>query len=112
MVLGFSFLFMAEQFCQGTVLAGPALTTQNMLDSAIGHFAAAIPQGRGAGGEGVNLANASWVGIARAQLQAGNLVAAAAAADSVPASFNFNLAYIDDLAQRFRLANRMWFYVG
>jgi hypothetical protein len=111
MVLGFSFLFMAEQFCQGTVEAGPALTTQNMLDSAVAHFTTAIPQGRGAGGEGISLANASWVGIARAELQAGNLVAAAAAADSVPAAFNFNLNFVDDLAQRFRLANRMWFYV-
>jgi hypothetical protein len=111
MVLGFSFLFMAEQFCQGTVEAGPALTTQNMLDSAIAHFTTAIPQGRGAGGEGISLANASWVGIARAQLQAGNLGAAAAAADSVPAAFTFNLNFVDDLAQRFRLANRMWFYV-
>jgi starch-binding outer membrane protein, SusD/RagB family len=111
MVLGFSYVFMAEQFCQGTVESGPPLTTQDMLDSAIAHFTAAIPQGRGAGGEGVSIANASWVGIARAQLQAGNLAAAAAAADSVPAAFNFNLNFVDDLAQRFRLANRMWFYV-
>jgi len=112
-VLGWSFLFMAEQFCQGTVLAGPPLTTQNMLDSAVAHFALAISQGRGAGAgtDGVALANASWVGTARAYLQGGNLVQAAAAADSVPAAFNYNLSYIDDLAQRFRLANRMWFYV-
>ena len=110
--LGYTYLFMAEQFCQGTVLAGPALTTQKMLDSAIAHFTQAISQGRGAGGsEGISLANAAWVGIARAQLQAGNLTAAAQAADSVPASFNFNLSFVDDLAQRFRLANRMWFYV-
>ena len=34
-VLGWSFLFMAEQFCQGTVQQGPPLTTQQMLDSAI-----------------------------------------------------------------------------
>src|SRR6267378_1411382 len=55
-VLGWSYLFMAEQFCQGTVLAGPALTTQKMLDSAIAHFTAAIPQGRGAGSDGPTLA--------------------------------------------------------
>jgi len=111
MVLGFSYVFMAEQFCQGTVLSGPPLTTQDMLDSAIAHFATAIPQGRGAGGEGISIANASWVGIARARLQMDSLAAAAAAADSVPAGFNFNLNFVDDLAQRFRLANRMWFYV-
>jgi len=110
-VLGWSYLFMAEQFCQGTVQSGPPLTTQNMLDSAIAHFTAAIPQGRGAGSDGPTLANAAWVGIARANLQAGNLAQASAAADSVPAGFNYNLSYVDDLAQRFRLANRMWFYV-
>jgi hypothetical protein len=110
-VLGWSYLFMAEQFCQGTVLAGPALTTQNMLDSAIAHFALAISQGRGAGSDGPAMANAAWVGTARAYLQEGNLTQAANAADSVPAAFNYNLSYVDDLAQRFRLANRMWFYV-
>jgi len=110
-VLGWSYVFMAEQFCQGTVLAGPPLNTQQMLDSAVAHFRTAISQGRGAGSDGPTMANASWVGIARAYLQGGNLVQAAAAADSVPAAFTYNLSYIDDLSQRFRLANRMWFYV-
>ena len=110
-VLGWSYLFMAEQFCQGTVLAGPPLNTQQMLDSAVAHFMTAISEGRGAGSDGPNLARASWVGLARAYLQAGNLAAASAATDSVPAGFNYNLNYIDDLSQRFRLANRMWFYV-
>ena len=41
LVLGYSYLFMAEQFCQGTVLSGPPLTTQDMLDSALAHFAVA-----------------------------------------------------------------------
>ncbi len=110
-VLGWSYLFMAEQFCQGTVLAGPPLNTQQMLDSAVAHFTTAVSQGRGAAADGPNLARASWVGLARAYLQAGNLALASAAADSVPAAFNYNLTYIDDLSQRFRLANRMWFYV-
>ena len=110
-VLGWSYLFMAEQFCQGTVMSGPALTTQNMLDSAIAHFTTAKSQGQGAGSDGPSLANASRVGLARAYLQAGNLTQASAWADSVPAAFNLNLSYIDDLSQRFRLANRMWFYV-
>ena len=43
--LGYSFLLMAEQFCQGTVYAGPALTTADMLDSALVHFDAAITKG-------------------------------------------------------------------
>ncbi len=110
-VLGFSYLFMAEQFCQGTVRAGPALNTQQMLDSAIAHFTLAISEGKGAGSDGPQLANASRVGMARAYLQKGNLVQASAWADSVPAGFSYNLSYVDDLSQRFRLANRMWFYV-
>jgi len=110
-VLGYAYLFMAEQFCQGTVLAGPPLTTADMLDSAAAHFALAISQGDGAGGQGTAIADAALVGTARAELQRGNLAAAITAANSVPAGFIFNLTYIDDLAQRFRLANRMWFYV-
>ena len=111
LVLGYSYLFMAEHFCRGTVLAGPELTTLNMLDSAVTHFAGAISQGDSAGGQGPALADAAWVGTARAHLQAGRLAQAITAADSVPAAFTFNLSYVDDLAQRFRLANRMWFYV-
>ena len=109
--LGFSYVFMAEQFCQGAVRAGPALTPLNMLDSAVAHFTLAISQGNGAGGEGIILANAAQVGIARAQLQAGRLPEAIAAANAVPAGFNYNLNYVDDLAQRTRLANKMWIFV-
>jgi len=109
--LGFSYLFMAEQFCRGTVRSGPELSTAAMLDSAVAHFTLAISQGDAAGSDGPNLANAARVGLARAQLQAGRLPEAIAAAGTVPAAFNYNLNYVDDLAQRFRLANRMWFYV-
>ena len=109
--LGFSYVFMAEQFCRGTVRSGPELTTLNMLDSAVAHFTLAISQGDAAGSDGPTLANAARVGLARAHLQAGRLTEAIAAANTVPAGFNYNLNYVDDLAQRFRLANRMWFYV-
>ena len=109
--LGFSYVFMAEQFCRGTVRSGPELTTLAMLDSAVAHFTLAISRGDAAGGEGLILANAARVGLARAHLQAGRLPEAIAAAGTVPVGFNYNLNYIDDLAQRFRLANRMWFYV-
>lgn len=115
--LAFSYVFMAEHFCRGTVRAGPELTTAAMLDSAIVHFNLAITRGTGAAGatppvaEGTTIANAARVGIARAELQAGRLPQAIAAAQSVPAGFNYNLNYIDDLAQRDRLANRMWIFV-
>ena len=109
--LAFSYVLMAEQFCSGTVRAGPELTTAAMLDSAVAHFGLAISRGTGAAGPGLALADAARVGLARAELQAGRLPQAIAAANSVPAGFNFNLTFTDDLAQRFRLANRMWFYV-
>jgi hypothetical protein len=109
--LGFSYVFMAEQFCRGTVRSGPELTTAAMLDSAVAHFNLAVSRGTAAGAVGVPLANAARVGIARAELQGGDLAAAIAAAQSVPAGFNFNLNYVDDLAQRDRLANRMWIFV-
>jgi len=109
--LGFSFVLMAESFCTGTVRSGPALTTAAMLDSAVAHFTAAISEGNAAGGQGPAMANAARVGMARAYLQAGNTAQAIAAANAVPAGFNYNLTYIDDLAQRTRLANRMWQFV-
>jgi hypothetical protein len=112
LVLGYSYAFMAEQFCVGTVLSGPPLTTQDMLDSARVNFVEAQAIGAAnATAEGVSIANAALVGTARVELQAGNGAAAIAAANAVAAGFVLNLTYVDDLAQRLRLANRMWFYV-
>ncbi len=106
---GYSFVTMAESFCQGTVNSGPALTTAAMLDSAVVHFGSAITIGTANGGaEAISLANAARVGRARAHLQAGRAAQAVSDAASVPAGFTFNLAYIDNLAQRTRLGNRMW----
>lgn len=109
--LGYSYVMMAEQFCRGTVLAGPELSTAAMLDSAIVHFNLAITQGENAGGEGDDLANAARVGIARAELQAGRGAQAIAAAQAVPAGFVFELEFQDDLANRGRLANKMFQFV-
>jgi hypothetical protein len=116
MFAGFSFLNMAEQFCEGTFAlsttqAGPRMNTNAMLDSAIASFNLAITIGRANGtATGVAYKNASFVGLARAQLQRGNNALASTAADSVPAGFTFNLNHIDDLAQRNRLANQMWIF--
>ena len=82
------------------------LSSRGCSDGAVAAF-----RERCAAGPGLALADAARVGLARAELQAGRLPQAIAAANSVPAGFNFNLTFTDDLAQRFRLANRMWFYV-
>ena len=106
---GYSFVFMAEHFCQGTVDSGAPLTTAAMLDSAVANFTNAITVGRAnASADAVALANTALVGRARAHLQAGRKALAAADADAVPAGFVFNLPFIDDLGNRTRLSNRLW----
>lgn len=111
--LGFSYVFMAEHFCQGTVRAGPALTTAAMLDSAVAQFTEAITIGNAINSAvSLDLARASMVGRARAHLQAGRKPQAVTDANAVPAGFNFNLVYVDDLANRTRLSNRLWQFVA
>jgi hypothetical protein len=111
--LGYSYVLMAEMFCTGTVLSGPALSPLNMLDSAVAHFTKAIDIGTANGtADAVTLANVSRVGRARAHLQAGRKSQAATDAASVPAGFNFNLNYADDLANRTRLGNRLWQFIA
>lgn len=106
---GYSFVLMAEQFCTGTVESGPELTTAVMLDSAVVSFTRAQTIGRANGtADAVALANAALVGRARAHLQAGRKTQAAADAAAVPAGFSYVLGYIDDLANRNRLGNRLW----
>lgn len=107
--LGYAFLFMAENFCQGTVRNGPPLTETAMLDSAIAHFTSAITIGTAANTTAsVAMANAALVGRARAKLQKGDNAGATTDANAVPAGFNYNMEYYDDLSARTRLGNRMW----
>lgn len=107
--LGYAFTLMAEQFCQGVVYGGPLLSTNDMLDSAIANFGAAITKGTANGSTAaVQLANVARVGRARANLQRGNKSAAATDAGSVPAGFTFSFTHLDDPTNRTRLSNRMW----
>ncbi|MBL8999380.1 MAG: hypothetical protein JNL44_19145, partial [Gemmatimonadetes bacterium] len=48
----------------------------------------------------------------RAKLQAGNKAGATADAALVPAAFNFNVAYFDDLSNRTRVGNRIWQFIA
>lgn len=110
---GFSVLHMATDFCEGTIAQGTQpgarLTVANLLDSATAYFTTAITVGNAnATADGRALANAALVGRARAHLQAGRKPQAAADADAVPANFTFNFGFVDDLAQRTRLGNRLW----
>jgi hypothetical protein len=106
---GYTLVLIAEAFCQVALDGGPPLTPAQTLDSAVTYFTQAITIGRANGtAEAVALANTALVGRARAHLDAGRKAQAATDAAAVPAGFTFSLAYIDDLAQRTRLGNRMW----
>lgn len=106
---GYAFTLMAETFCSGTVDSGPELTTMAMLDSAVSSFTRANTIGTANGStEAIALARAALVGRARAHLQAGRKTQALSDANAVPAGFVLTLGYIDDLANRNRLGNRMW----
>jgi hypothetical protein len=108
---GYSFILMAENFCSGTVESGPELTTAHMLDSAVVNLTRAITIGTAiSSAESRKLANAALVGRARAHLQAGRKTEAATDATAVPAGFTWSLPYVDNLASRARLGNRLYFF--
>jgi starch-binding outer membrane protein, SusD/RagB family len=99
---GFSLVFLAEYMCSGVIRQGPALTPNQVLDSAIVRFQRAVTVGTAAGGtEGTRIVNASNVGIARAQLQKGDNAAAATTAALVPSTMtDLTVVTIDDAANR------------
>ena len=106
---GYAFLFMATDFCTGTVDSGPELSPENMLDSAVANFTSAMTVLTANGtADALVLANVALVGRARAHLQAGRKTEAATDAAAVPAGFVFSMPYVDDLANRTRLSNRLW----
>lgn len=100
-VLGYSFLAMGEVFCEGTVAAGPPLSFEAMMDSAVSHFSRAIDVGSGlSGAEASDLVNASLVGRARAHLQLGDTGPAQSDARAVPDGFQYFLEYVSDAQDR------------
>jgi hypothetical protein len=108
-VSGYSFEFMAEDFCVGTARSGPALDSAAMLDSAQAHFTNAIAIGTANGTPaGVAFANAALVGRARSELQEGNKTAALADAQQVPEGFEYDVQYFNDNANLTRVGNQLW----
>jgi hypothetical protein len=106
----FTILDMATDFCQIALSGSVPLTQKQGLDSAIYWFNKAITIGQANGtAAGIAYANAALVGRARANLQEGNLAAAAADANAVPAAFVYSLQYVQDLTtNEQRLVNRFW----
>jgi hypothetical protein len=121
---GYSMIFMAETFCQGTLAnvnttePGPVLTMAQVLDSAISRFTDGIDLGTSTGAapqltaavraEATSLANLARVGRARAHLQKGEKSSALADANAVPAGFAFSMTHVDDASNRTRVSNRIW----
>lgn len=105
----YAIMYIAFDFCAGTINSGPELNTTQLLDSAIFWFNKAVDVGTAnASADGLTLARVALVGRARAKLQKGDKAGAISDANSVPAGFNFNMNFTDDLANRARLSNTMW----
>lgn len=111
---GYSALLMAEAFCEGTIAGspeepGPRMATADLLARSIERFNLARTEAQAlTGSEAAAIATASLVGLARAQLFGGQKAAAATTAAQVPASFVYNVNYVDDPANRGRLSNNVW----
>jgi hypothetical protein len=109
---GYALELMAEYFCQGAMLVGPAMTPAQTLDSAIVRFKRAVAVGTAAGSsdEAVRIVNAANVGLARAYLQKGENASAASAAALVPSDFVFNALYVNasDAGIRDRVGNAIY----
>lgn len=105
----YAMVFLATDFCTGTLSSGPELPNNQMLDSAVFWFSKAIDVGTAnATATGLNFARASLVGRARAKLQRGDKAGALADANAVPAGFTYSMTYVDDLANRARMSNALW----
>jgi hypothetical protein len=98
---GYSFIFLAENFCSGVPVSstsltgelvfGTALTTQQLLDSAMARFNTAIATAQAAGDADEEMA--ARVGIGRVLLDGGDFAGAAAAVATVPTDFEYDVIY-------------------
>lgn len=112
---GFTYILFAENFCSGVpfsrtelpgdVTFGPALTTAQMLDSAIVRFNAAA----GLSGAGAAQQNVARVGRGRALLAKGDYAGAAAAVAAVPTTFVYNVPFSESASGQ---NNGVWFNIN
>lgn len=106
---GWSLLYMGEMFCQSVIRVGPAMTSEQAMDSAIVKFQRVIAVGTANGSDDAEeYVNAARVGLARAHLNKGENPQAIAAANAVPADFEFFAPFADDPANRARLGNGLF----
>jgi hypothetical protein len=105
----YALVLLAEHFCEGTMLVGPPMTPNQLLDSAIVRFnRAATIAGALTTAEAVKIATSAKVGLGRAYLQKGENANAVTAVTGVPAAFVHNVIHIDDAANRGRAGNALY----
>ena len=102
MLTGFARVLIADNFCEATIDAGPALPSQTFYEQAEALFSEAITVATAAGtGTGqstsaANILSTALVGRARVRLALGDNAGAAADADQVPATFQYLILYTDN----------------
>ena len=95
---GYSRILLGEGFCAAAIDLGPQLSSQQIFEQAIAKFDTAITQAQAAGTD--SILNWARVGRARAELDAGNNVAAATDAALVPSGFEYDATYANDPSRR------------
>jgi hypothetical protein len=116
---GYGVELMGEHFCQGVMEPlGQARDPNQMLDRAIERFktahavASAAYAAKRDTAEAKSIRDAAQVGIARAYLQKGDKANAALAAKEVPASFVYEVVYVNDASNRSRLGNNAYAFTS
>lgn len=114
---GFTYVMFAENFCSGVpfsrtaltgdVTFGGALTTAQMLDSAVTRFDAAATRAASAGSTAQQ--NLARVGRGRALLARGDYAGAAAAVAAVPTTFVYNVAFSENASGQ---NNGVWYNIN
>src|SRR5665213_1347126 len=88
---GYSRILLGEGFCTAAIAGGPALTSQQIFQTAAAKFDTAVTAARAASND--STLNLALVGRARAKLDAGDNAGAIADASLVPEGFTYYATY-------------------
>jgi hypothetical protein len=95
---GYSRILLGEGFCSAAIAGGPALTSQQIFQLAVGKFDTAVTAAQAASDD--STLNLALVGRARAKLDAGDNAGALADASLVPSGFVYYATYNDGTDHR------------
>ena len=94
----YAYVLLGEGMCQMTVNGGPAMTKQETWKAAVQHFTDGLAFAQTA--NNIDLQNMARVGRARAELDLGDLAAAATDAQAVPAGYVRNAGFSETTPAR------------